>query len=1044
MLTAKKRRDGLPRRAGGDRVNANPLKNSHTHTTDRNSKHKTHFIATISSLIHQIANDNRPHAVVRIFSDELTGLLDSGANVTVLGNGCEELIDKWGIESNNKRMTVCTADGTKLRSHGSITLPLEYNGKRKYIKAIIIPEISKQLILGMNFWQSFGIIPSVNVLTTEQASDITAKANLSESEKERLANLLKNYDFAKTNTISFTNLVEHRIEVGDSEPIMQKQYPVSPYVQNSMYEEIDRMLGLGIIERTICPRWLNPVIAVPKKNGKVRVCLDARKLNECTKKFSYNSRNTNEILSRLKGSKYLSTLDLSDAYYQIKIAEDCRDFTSFKVGTKGTFRYVRMAMGLCNSASTWCELIDRVIGCDLEPECFSYIDDFIIATDTFERHLEVIEIVLSRLNAANLTISAEKSFFCKESLDFLGYKITPEGIKVNEDKITSIVNLPRPTTVRKIRQFIGMVGWHDAFIKHYSTLLAPITDLLRNTKDAHAKPKWTAEAIKSFSDIKDALISAPVLALPDYSLPFDIHTDASNVGIGAMLTQCQNNKHRVIAYYSAKLTPTQQRYMTTEKECLAVIMAVEKFKIYVQGVHFTVYTDHASLLWLNRFKDSNGRLVRWALRLQQYDFTLKHRKGKEMQVPDTLSRMFEVETIDVDTFSSTTDKTYFDLIDKCLNNHVDAQSFEIRNDRLYRKYTKNGNRQYRLYVPTDRINCVLTECHDEPTAAHGGFFKTRHRARQFYYWPKMDDDIRTHVKNCRTCKECKGVNYNLTTPMGKRRPADQPWSIVALDFIGPLPRSKAGNKYILTIIDCFSKYTLIHPCREATATKLIETIENKVFLAFGVPAKIICDNGTQFRSKAFADLCKAYGAELWFTPAYYPRANPSEAQNKVIGTAIRCYIQADKHKEWDANITKIQCALNTNVHTATNESPHSILYGRPYAPTHRHNDVAVDGDNYMSRPLKNIHDAVRLQLNKAYESSKKQYNLRSHDISYEVGETVYRRNYKLSNKANDFTHKLAPKYIQAIIESKNGSVYHVRDIGASNTMIFQARDLKKC
>lgn len=178
-----------------------------------------------------------------------------------------------------------------------------------------------------------------------------------------------------------------------------------------------------------------------------------------------------------------------------------------------------------------------------------------------------------------------------------------------------------------------MVGWHDAFIKHkhYSTLLAPITGLLKNTKDAHSKPKWTEAAEKSFSEIKNVLILAPVLALPDYALPFEIHTDASNVGIGAMITQKQNGMYRVIAHYSARHTPTQQRYMTTEKECLAVIMAIEKFKIVKVFISKYIRTMQV-LLWLNRFKDSNGRLVRGALRLQQYNFTLKHRKGKEMQV----------------------------------------------------------------------------------------------------------------------------------------------------------------------------------------------------------------------------------------------------------------------------------------------------------------------------------------------------------------------------------------------------------------------------
>lgn len=1040
MFSAKKRIRGL-RYSGGDQINnkstSRPIAPTHTKPNDR-------FVAVISVPFHSVENDNRPHATVKIFDSTLTGLLDSGANVTVLGQGSDIFLEKWAIDwQRRKNSSVHTADGSKLKSKGTVTLPVEYNGKRRYITAIIVPDISKTLILGMDFWQAFGISLSVNALTLEEAIDITTQSNLSSNEKSRLSAMLAKFDFAKKDSISFTDLVEHTIDVGDTTPFMQRQYPVSPYIQEKMYAEIDRMLALGIIERTTCPKWLNPVISVPKKNDTVRLVIDARKLNEVTKRTFYSSRNTNEILSRMRGSKFLSTIDLSDAYYQIKIAEPCRDYTAFKVGTKGTFRYVRMAMGLCNSASTWCELVDRVIGCDLEPECFSYMDDFVIATDSFERHLFVLETLLSRLNNAGLRISAEKSFFCRDSINFLGYIITSDGVKCNEEKVKAIVDLPRPTSIRKIRQFIGMVGWHDAFINHYSTLLAPITDLLKNAKDPHAKPKWTSEAEQAFIDIKKALINAPVLALPDYKLPFEIHTDASNVGIGAMITQQQNGINRVIAYYSAKLTPTQQRYMTTEKECLAVIMAIEKFRIYVQGIHFTVYTDHASLIWLNRFKDSNGRLVRWALRLQQYNFTLKHRKGSEMKVPDTLSRMFEVDVIDFDSFQTTSDATYLDLIDKTLKKHPDASAFTFENDLLYRLLKRGDRTLQRLYVPIDRIEQVLTECHDDATAAHGGFFKTRHRVREFYFWPNMDADIRKHIQACHTCKANKCANYNQRNPMGSDRSPKKSWDIISIDFIGPYPRSNSGHKYILTIVDYFSKFTIITPCRDATAAKLIETVEQKVFLTYGVPAKIICDNGTQFRSKAFAELCKSYNTHIWFTPVYSPQNNPSEACNKIIGSAIRCYIN-NKHKEWDKHLPKIQCAINSSCHTATHDTPFSILYGHPYALTNTHKQLVINCNDSQRLPSQTIQEEVTRHLKNAYESSKKRYDLRSRPTTFSIGDTVYRRNFQLSNKSNDFSAKLAPKYVQCSIVKRIGNVYHVRDTDSINISIFHAKDLKKC
>lgn len=213
-----------------------------------------------------------------------------------------------------------------------------------------------------------------------------------------------------------------------------------------MNEEIDRMIQMKIIEKAVSPKWLSPIIAVKKANGKVRLCLDARELNKRTVKLSYPQQNANRILSRLRGSKYLSTIDLSDAYYQIKIEEGSRDCTSFSVSTKGTYRYIRMANGLCNAASTLCEVVDGVIGCDLEPLCFQYMDDFVIATDTFE-DIKIIESVLQRLNTAGFTISLEKSKFCREKIKFLGYIISEKGVECDKEKIQTIIDYPIPTTL---------------------------------------------------------------------------------------------------------------------------------------------------------------------------------------------------------------------------------------------------------------------------------------------------------------------------------------------------------------------------------------------------------------------------------------------------------------------------------------------------------------------------------------------------------------------------------------------------------------------
>lgn len=894
----------------------------------------------------------------------------------------------------------------------------------------------------MNFWEAFSICPIVNEITLETAMDMTLKSKLTNDQKKQLANVLTRFDFAGNNSkLGSTTLMKHTIDVGDAKPFKQKQYVHSPYMQQKINDEIDRLLELKVIERATCPRWLSPIIPVQKANGSIRLVLDGRKLNQVTVKNFYPQQNANRILARLRGSKYLSSLDLSDAYYHLEIDEASRDYTAFAVSSKGTFRYRKMANGLTNASATLCECIDLIMGCDLEPYVFVYMDDFLILTDDFDHHLKLIQTVIERLNNAGFMVNLEKSQFCRPQIKFLGLHISEKGIEADQTKIQSIVDYPAPTTLKRARRLIGMVVWHDRFIEHFSSLLAPITDTLKNP---HLPYKWTPQADLAFVNIKKALVNSPILALPDYNLPFRIHCDASNVGVGAMLTQLQNNSEKVIAYYSAKLTPTQQRYFTTEKECLAVILSLENFKKYFDGTHVTVFTDHASLIWLNRFKESNGRLVRWALRLQEFNITIQHKKGKHMQVPDALSRIHEIDLVDCDSFDTSNDQTYKDLIELTLSDKCNSE-YTFEYETLYKKVKfKDQSSVYRIYIPQDRVAQALEECHDLPTAAHGGFHKTLHRLKQSYYWPTMESDTRNHVANCDVCKRVKQANYNLTPPMGKQRLPDRPWSTIAIDFMGPLTRSAKGNKWILTIIDCYSEFAIFHPCRDATATIVAQVLEEKVFMVFGVPNIIISDNGSQFKSKIYADLAIKYKYALWYTPFYHSQANPSECANKIIGNAIRCYIVNDEdQRNWDKNIAYLSSAINSSFHSATKNTPYEIIFGRPYNITGEKN-LSITGVGEQSlRSFNEIHAKVSLQLQIAYEKSKKQYNLRARPITLSVGDIVYHRNFKQSNKAAGYSAKLAPKYIKAkIIEKLGPAVYKVQDDNGNAIGTYHSKDLK--
>lgn len=366
--------------------------------------------------------------------------------------------------------------------------------------------------------------------------------------------------------------------------------------------------------------------------------------------------------------------------------------------------------------------------------------------------------------------------------------------------------------------------------------------------------------------------------MPDYSKGFIIHTDASDLGIGGILVQGEGDEERVIAYMSQKLSSAERKYQTTERECLAVISAIEKFRAYVEGVKFTVVTDHASLLWLKNLKDPAGRLGRWALRLQAYDFNFVHRKGSQMVVADALSRA--INAIDLTSFSQTDDSWYL-LLKKGIEEKPEKyQKFRIENNVIYKHCqigTKNHGftASWRIIIPKSHRQEVLKQCHDDPLSAHGGYFKTIDRVRREYFWPKMDEDVRKYVNQCRVCLASKASNVNQVAPMGKQRESTRPWQMLYLDFISPLPRSKNGFTFILTVLDSFSKFVHIHPLRAATAASLIKFLEDRIFLTFGVPEVIIADNGSQFTSGMFKKFLELYKVKLWLTPIYHAQCNRS-------------------------------------------------------------------------------------------------------------------------------------------------------------------------
>ena len=318
------------------------------------------------------------------------------------------------------------------------------------------------------------------------------------------------------------------------------------------------------------------------------------------------------ILSKLRNAKYITKLDLSQAFHQIVITEEHRNFTAFGVPGQGTFRYKRLPFGLCNGPASLQRIMDSLLGPEMEPNVFKYLDDIIIVTDTFDKHLEWLDRVLNVLKKANLTINPDKSEFCCSEVKYLGFVVNRFGLQTDPDKIAPITEYPAPRNPREVRKFVGMTSWYRSFIPNFASRVAPFNKLVRQNQDW----VWGPEQQAAFCDIKRCLVEAPTLARPNFEQPFFVHTDASTTGLGAVLIQKdENGVERSIAYASRGLYGAEANYTVSELECLAVIWSIEKFRGYLEGRHFTVVTDHSCLLWLRTIKNPTGRLARWAMKL---------------------------------------------------------------------------------------------------------------------------------------------------------------------------------------------------------------------------------------------------------------------------------------------------------------------------------------------------------------------------------------------------------------------------------------------
>lgn len=998
-------------------------------------------------------DDNRPYVHVKLYGIPSLALLDSGSQSTMINAATYDKI-KTSIQPLDYPVTLKTASGEVLEILGQLFVPFTMDNQTKIIRTLVVPRLKVNCLCGMDFWNKFSIFPTVQY--TAFAEELTtikppAESNLTVEEVRQIDQLKKAFKVAVPGQLSVTHMISHTIEIKEefkNKPaIRQFPYVMSPKVQGLVADELERMLKLGIIERTNSD-WASNVVPVIKPSGKVRLCLDARKINERTIRDCYPLPHPGRILGQLPQARYLSTIDLSEAFLQIPLEVRSRKYTSFCVQGKGLFRFTRLPFGLINSPATLSRLMDRVLGFgELEPNVFVYLDDLVIVSETFEEHVRLLSEVARRLSLANLAINLEKSRFGVTELPFLGYLLSTNGLRPNPEKVRPIVEYERPVTITKLRRFLGMANYYRRFIPDFSGLVAPLSELLK-TKSKTIK--WSDEAENAFGAVKERLITAPVLRSPDFNREFMIQTDASDVAVAGVLTQTQDGHEYVISYFSHKLSTPQRNYHPAEKEALAALLSIEAFRGYVEGSHFTLVTDSSALTHILTTSWKVGsRCSRWSLNLQQHDMTIIHRRGKDNIVADALSRS-------VALISNHTDSTWYSsLRQKVIDSPDDYVDFRVTDEHLYKFVCSNDSLydkryEWKIIPPPENRLEIMKAHHDE--AMHLGFEKSLARIRQRFYWPKMAKELKHHIQSCEVCKEVKAPSIPVTPQMGEMRIAEHPWQIVAADFVGPLPRSKQGNQYILVVSDLFSKWVLLQPLKKIESSRLCSTLRDIWFYRNSTPETIITDNGSSFLSRDFKNLLDKFGIQHWLNSRYHSQANPVERVNRTVNAAIRTYARNDQ-RSWDTRLTEIETILNTSVHSSSKFTPYYVTHGHEMfiqGSDHRlhrhHTEVSPDEvDQQKNQLFGEIYKQVKNNLLKANDTCRKQYNLRRRCFSkaFQPGQLVYRKNMQLSNAAEGYNAKYGSQYLPCMVKDRIGtSSYHLEDLNGKSLGIWPAVHLK--
>lgn len=768
--------------------------------------------------------------------------------------------------------------------------------------------------------------------------------SLSDFDKKRLFDILWKNKQVFEKKPGLIKDYEYGLIVENDKPFFVKPYPIPLKHQEKVEQEIEIMLKNNIIRRSKS-NFINPIVIAAKKDGSIRLCLDARELNKRLQSDLECPPGVEEIFKKCKNVKILTALDLTSSFWQINLAEPYRKYTAFMVNGR-VYEFCVIPFGLKVSTPA----LLRALDLKLEDLTFilRFVDDMLCLSTDIEEHFAHLNTLLERLIECGITLNFSKCKFAQTEAKFLGHILTPEGIKQDPEKLDKIRNYQRPRNLKELQSFLGFLNFYSKFVDKYAEIAYPLFELNRK----NIRFRWRDYHQEAFVLLIDKFIEEKTLAFPDMNKPYILRTDASGFAISAILSQLDDNgDEKIIVCISRTLKGPELNYFITEKEMLAIVWSLQKLYTYLLGAKTTVITDHKAITFFNKCRFANNRIMRWILATQDYDINLEYIKGSLNVAADVLSRnpddlvssRMNDEIFIGDLLAQNPDNTIqenlknlnkFQCQDDKLNKIITELNLDIISEKLKKVYEmkndilmKNTNKGKRIVLPEIIGRQLVMQLHT--IYGHIGHKKVYKMIDEDFTMRGLKRKTHLWLKNCDICQRVKYKNTITKAPL-QSIIIEKPNQLLSIDFIGPLPTARAGMKYILVCLDAFSKYVALYPLKNATTDAVINKIFNDYVLKHGKPERIQADHGTQFTSKKWIEKLKKENIVCSFSSIRHPQAAIVERCNKEIKRFFRTFISIkdnNKHGAWIIYVKIIEKIINEIHHETTELTPIELHKG---------------------------------------------------------------------------------------------------------------------